>query len=186
MNVRSLRRFSAFAALTAFLVSIPAISYSADIYSMGGLVTGTPFDGKLASAGFFNRGLWAVNAPTQSSPESLFWTARSFRYVPDSGGDQWQSPEQTDRIRSGDCEDKALWLYAQLKQNGYDALLVVGRHRETDRKFHVWVVYTDHSSGSYIFDPSAQKRPWKVNEFSADFYRPIYAFDTDHRYHYDD
>ena len=152
------------------------------------LIRATPFDYKLSLAGFFN--LSVPNHPINTilpaeSIDSLFNKARSFRYAEDRTGDYWQSPEETDRKHSGDCEDKAVWLYAQLKYNGYsDVRLVIGKYRSFDRKYHVWVLCTDASGASYLLDPAAQKRVCAVGHFSPGFYQPVYSFDGQNRYLY--
>ena len=119
--------------------------------------------------------------------ESLFLKAKSIRYVPDKKGqDYWQTPLETEARWSGDCEDKAVWLYAQLKQNGFqDVRLVVGRFRNVSRDFHVWVTLSDSSNDFYVLDPTSQKRLWKSSEFPQGYYHPLYSFDGSNRYKHD-
>ncbi len=136
-------------------------------------VSGSPFQQRLASADF------QEIAPGQRSDslEHLFAMARSFRYVPDGKEDLWQSPFETDRRRSGDCEDKALWLYQKMKQNGFENVrLVIGRYRPMDDLLHVWVVYEDGSGNSFLLDPALQRRVWRESDFGSNFYRAFYAF----------
>ena len=120
---------------------------------------------------------WVDAAPVRSV-DSLFSVARSFRYVPDPPEyDQWQSADETAARKSGDCEDKALWLYRELKKNGYeDVHLVVGRFRPFDRTLHAWVFYTDDAGKNVILDPTTQRRPWHAEEFSKNYYLPLFSF----------
>ena len=99
------------------MTSWPLNSFGADVYGSGHLIQATPYDRKLATTGVFDSQAYPnESVPLQSSsPENLFWTAKSFRYVPDSNGDYWQTPQETEARHAGDCEDKAVWLYAQLK-----------------------------------------------------------------------
>ena len=136
----------------------------------------TPFDGRLEQAGFNESVRKVVNPST--SVESLFSIARSFRYVPDSPrDDNWQTAEETDARQSGDCEDKALWLYRELKRNGYENVqLVVGKYRPSDTAMHAWVFYTDETGKNIILDPTTQRKPWKAEDFSKNFYRPFFSY----------
>ena len=151
----------------------------------GSLVPATPYDGHMAQAGIFF--LPSIASGTESA-ESLFAKARTFRYQQDTRGeDYWQTPEETEAHWSGDCEDKAIWLFAQLKKNGFhDARLVIGRLNPSSRGFHVWVALMDKSGGSfYVLDPTAQKRIWRSTDFSDGSYRPLYSFDGSNRYRHD-
>ncbi len=166
-----------------FITSIFLVSGRAAANTSASPVQATPFDAKLASIGFFDPGFFESQSPSGDSAESLFWKARSFRYVSDGDTDYWQTPQETEARHTGDCEDKALWLFYELKQNGYsNALLVIGKYRQMDLKYHVWVTYTDDSGETIVLDPTIQKRPWTLGNFSGDFYLPLYSFDGHNRY----
>jgi len=52
------------------------------------------------------------------------WVEDNIRYANDSqvyGGDYWQLPRETIRIRSGDCEDCAVLMVSLYRAAGYDA-----------------------------------------------------------------
>lgn len=148
----------------------------------GYLIPATPFDNKIMSSGAFTP-LDAPIAVHNEASESLFEISRSFRYVSDEGKDYWQTPEETEAKGSGDCEDKSVWLYVQLRKNGYDsARLVIGRYRSIDRGFHVWVSLLNKNGDTLILDPSKQKRIWAVTDFSEKYYKPVYSFDGFNRY----
>jgi hypothetical protein len=150
---------------------------------MGGLpVQSTPYDHKMSEAG-----LLASHFPVYQteSAESLFMKARSIRYVPDNPRmDYWQSAGETESRWAGDCEDKAIWLYTQLKKNGYhNVRLVIGRYRSIGNGFHVWVTFgEEQNEGLYLLDPTAQKRLWKSVDFSEGFYKALFSFDGFTRY----
>lgn len=165
-------------------LACPAYSMASPQLS-GSVIPSTPFDAKLASTGLFEAS-FSGNSITHSKEiaYNLFFTARSFRYTSDLKGDQWQSPQITERRRSGDCEDKAVWLYAQLMQSGHgdNARLVIGKLRSHDPRLHVWVQLQTESGETLVLDPSSQKRIWKNTDFSSDMYLPYYSYDSTHRY----
>ena len=154
------------------------------LYYSGYLVRATPFDAKLNSVGFFNElSMLSPRAKSMQSAESLFLVAKSFRYVPHTPTDKWQTPQETASKGSGNCADKALWLYTQLRQSGYDHVrLVIGKYRSMDPVFHVWVTYMDISGNIYVLDPAIQRQPWKIENFPAELYKPIYSFGAGNRY----
>ena len=178
----------AIVALAALALSaLPLASGQAALDILGGyLIQATPFDHKMDSAGALSLHGFAPLLESVRSSDELFIQAHSIRYVPDGAVDYWQTPEETEQRWAGDCEDKAIWLYARLKQNGYfNARLVIGRYRPTDRSYHVWVSMPDGQNGVFILDPTAQKKIWKSLDFSEGFYRPSYSFDGINRYRHD-
>lgn len=159
---------------------------SVDFLSMGKLVQGTPFDYKVQSAGCFSlaQADYEGFRSGQQSIGDLFMTARSFRYASDKA-DVWQSAEETESRRAGDCEDKAIWLFARLIQNGYyNVRLVIGRYRSIDSQLHVWVICSDKSGNTCLLDPSIQKRVWYLTATDSGFYQALYAYDGQNRYRY--
>ncbi len=164
-------------------VSASSLMANGTLPMQGFLILTTPFDNKVMSSGAF----FPLDAPVSShsldTSDALFEISRSFRYVSDEGRDHWQTPEETEAKGSGDCEDKAVWLYVQLKKNNVDsARLVIGRYRSIDRGLHVWVTMTDKDGRVMILDPSKQKRSWALTDFSERYYNPIYSFDGSNRY----
>jgi hypothetical protein len=59
--------------------------------------------------------------------------------------DSWQHPCTFELVRSGDCEDYALWAWRQLVRAGYDAEFVVGmlHRRDGVTGRHAWVVFRE-------------------------------------------
>ena len=108
------------------------------------------------------------------SVENLFATAHAFRYAPDGRRDYWQSAEETQRRRSGDCEDKAVWLYTELRRSGYENVhLVIGRYTQVSPGLHVWLTLTDDSGSIWVLDPTIQRKPWKADAFPKSSYEPL-------------
>ncbi len=171
-------------ALAGVLFGNQPTSFAAEPGLQGQPILATPYDGRLMEAGAL---IDVIPAEGSRSSDQLFSQARSFRYKEDGrGNDHWQTPEETEQRWSGDCEDKAVWLYAQLKKNNHRGVrLVVGRKDRSSRSFHVWVAL-EASNGSYfILDPTAQKRIWNASDFSDGSYRPLYSFDGINRYRHD-
>lgn len=170
---------------TPLILLLVAFAIAGDIYPMGYLTAITPFDARVRKAGCFDM-IPAGSHPSQPrSIEEMFRVARSFRYVSDSGGDRWQAADETEARRAGDCEDKAVWLFAQLlKNNYYNVRLVIGKYRSIDKRFHVWVICSDRAGNTCLLDPTIQKRVWYLTATDAGFYKPFYAFDGQNRYRY--
>lgn len=163
-------------------IGTPALSASTN--PLNGIpIQGTPFDGKLVRVGFFDIYTDSPALTQRSGLEELFAIARAFRYSGDRRGDHWQTPQETAQKRSGDCEDKAVWLYARLKQNGIENVrLVIGKYKSMDRSFHVWVQVADPDGSIFILDPAAQKRIWRSGDFSGGFYNALYSYDGKNRF----
>ncbi len=92
----------------------------------------------------------------QTPGEAAEWLTQC-RYAsdPDLHGevDAWLHPATLELVRSGDCEDFALWGWRKLVDLQLEAHFVVGvRHRsDGTSQRHAWVVYrTD--AGEFLFD----------------------------------
>ena len=181
---KKLTKIAAMAAVFSF-VSLSVGQAAAD--SLGGSLTpATPYDQRLNVSGVLSMNAAPMPGSLHSSDE-LFFQARSIRYVTDKNGrDYWQTPQETQARWAGDCEDKALWLFAELKKNSHvNVRLVVGRYRSIDRNYHVWVTMADNEGHVWVLDPTAQKKIWRSTDFGAGFYRPLYSFDGINRYRHD-
>ncbi len=152
------------------------------------LVSETPFDQRLDNAGFFNESKINLDKPHKSKPRSaneLFMIARSYRYVSNPENIRWQSAEETSLKGSGNCADKAVWLYTELKKNGYNNVsLMIGKYHSFDSIFHAWVVYVDKSEQTWLLDSAMQIQPWKAGDLPESFYVPFYSFSGEIRYCY--
>jgi hypothetical protein len=96
--------------------------------------------------------------------------------------DHWQLPEETEDRGAGDCEDKAIWLYARLIREGVNRVrLVVGKYRVNQSAYHAWVaVYMGEKI--YILDPTINDGIWTVSQYPEEFYVPIYSFYKEDRW----
>ena len=181
---KKLLRIAAVMAVFSFLSQ--AAGQTAGDALGGSLIQATPYDRRISAAGVLSTETAAGPAGLRSSDE-LFSQARSMRYEADAKGqDYWQTPEETQARWAGDCEDKALWLFAHLKKNGHSNVrLVVGRYRSMDRNYHVWVTMADGQNNVWVLDPTAQKKIWKDSDFGKGYYKPLYSFDGINRYRHD-
>lgn len=96
--------------------------------------------------------------------------------------DHWQLPAETEERGAGDCEDKAIWLYARLIQDGMNNVrLVVGKYRINQSAYHAWVAaYLDEKI--YILDPTINNGIWAASQYPEEFYVPIYSFYKENRW----
>ena len=145
----------------------------------GCFIRSTPFYQKLLSAGVFDIPL---GRPADPQPvQLLFRMARSIHYASDrSRRDRWQSADETSRYFSGDCEDKAIWLYTQMRRNGRDdAALHIGKYTPSSRKFHMWVTLEDGSGRTLLLDPTIQRKPWDAEAFPKRNYKSMHVIKGD-------
>lgn len=83
----------------------------------------------------------------------LFDQAAAISYVCEDN-DNWQRPETTVSLGSGDCEDKALYLQYLLHINGYKSQVVFGvEDSQNSAKMHAWVE-TCYNGVNYVLDPT--------------------------------
>lgn len=94
---------------------------------------------------------------TTTSPHAVARWLQNCRYAsdPDLLGemDAWLHPLSLELVRSGDCEDFALWGWRKLVELRLDAHFVVGLRHHSDgaSKRHAWVIYRDGPE-HFLFD----------------------------------
>jgi len=114
------------------------------------------------------------------------WTRRAYRFGYEHIGDyEWKTPEEVERTFTGDCKDKALWLFSRLRASGAPALeLVIGKRRLSDTKFHAWVV-AFHDGRIYLLDPVSRGSVWETSDFEWDEYVPAFSYDGRQSFSYE-
>ncbi len=143
------------------------------------LIQSSPFYHRLLGAGVFDAVPGRVADPRPA--QLLFRVARGLRYSSDRAKtDKWQSADETTKNYGGDCEDKAIWLYTQLRRDGYrDVALHIGKYAPSSKKFHMWVSYVDEADRTILMDPTIQIKPWDVTKFSEKNYRSSHILTGD-------
>jgi Bacterial transglutaminase-like cysteine proteinase BTLCP len=96
--------------------------------------------------------------------------------------DFWQHPVTFERLRSGDCEDYALWAWRKLVELDYDADFVVGRvaDGEAPRAGHAWIVFR-RDGMEYLYEPVWKQLAEALQPLSAVManYTPEYGVGRD-------
>lgn len=83
------------------------------------------------------------------TPQAVARWLLGCRYAEDThlldAHDHWLHPATFELVRSGDCEDFALWAWRKLVESGHDAAFVVGVRTVpgAPRGRHAWVTYLD-------------------------------------------
>ena len=149
------------------------------LFSPSCLIQSSPFYQRLLSAGVFN--IEPIHVDSQQPVQLLFRIARGLRYNSDhSKTDKWQSADETTRNYGGDCEDKAIWLYTQMRRNGFhETALHIGKYAPSSKKFHMWVSYVDEAGRTILMDPTIQIKPWEVSRFSEKNYKSSHILTGD-------
>ncbi len=103
--------------------------------------------------------------------------ASNFEYKPDiRGKDIWQLPFETEKLGTGDCDDKAIWLYSKLIKEGIDNVrLVLGNYKTGKRSTHMWVDWYEDGQ-VFILDPTIDNGIRSSDKYWKDFYQPYYSF----------
>lgn len=102
-------------------------------------------------------------------------------YKSEGNKDHWQIPSVSKRLRTGDCEDFAIWVYAKMLENGMtNVRLVIGDHINTR---HAWLNWY-YKGEIYIIDPTISKDVLKVSDHPHGYYKPIYSFDLKYKWYH--
>ena len=128
----------------------------------------------------FERYLKAELRPLAGWEEVRDFLARC-RYARDEGRgrrDVWLHPEDFEKERAGDCEDHALWAWAQLARLGWDARFTVGIF---DGGGHAWVQVLQ--GGRVRILEATEKRPEKILFDAGGAYEPVWSVDATPRFY---
>ena len=133
-----------------------------------------------ASRDYNYRGIPTTVTPYDSKyrrVEEYLKTAYNFQYKSEKrGSDYWQLPDETEALKTGDCEDKAIWLYSKLLDDGLpNVRLVIGKENKDSEEFHAWVAW-DRGGKIYILDPTADSHIWRLDQYPQGYYLPYYSF----------
>ncbi len=85
-------------------------------------------------------------------------------------------PAVTEKNRSGDCKDKALWLLSRI--NDDSARFVIGRASNRSTISHAWVMWKNDGRW-WVLDCTNNSRPLPADKLGSDKYIPLYSYGTD-------
>lgn len=154
-------------AIFAFIAS----SLTASAIDLGNASAGTPYErymtpvkSTLASLG--------KETPTMDKVNALMKQGRSFRYHMD---DPYLPavPEVTEKTRTGDCKDKALWLCDKL--NDSSVRFVIGKTHRNAKISHAWVLWKNEGR-FWILDCTLNRAPIAADTLSQDRYVPLFSY----------
>lgn len=95
--------------------------------------------------------------------DECFGKVKAIQPIPDYR-DYWQTPRETEKWKTGDCEDKAFYLNKMLKEKGIESRVVFGlQHEWILRPWHVWVEYKLDGE-TFILDPINQNINVRINK----------------------
>jgi len=121
------------------------------------------------------------------------FVSKTVKYRISQGLDPWQFPDETMKLRSGDCEDRALLIASLFLASGissFNVRVALGRFRawfgNTHEDFdHVWVMYKDEAGKWQVIEPAAHAivsgKPRKQKEMPETAeYIPFFIFNDVH------
>jgi hypothetical protein len=165
---------------------VSCVTYTPGHYNHTGYSTlSTPYDSKYQNVQYSPNYYEPTGISTPVIPydkkyqkvHEYLETASRFEYKADvQGADYWQSPSETERLGTGDCDDKAIWLYSKLIKEGIDNIrLVLGNYKSGDISVHMWVNW--YQDGQvFILDPTIDNGIRSSFEYWTDYYQPFYSF----------
>lgn len=179
LNFESHASLSFFVAIFFFLFSGTAFSLTLEKQ----VVLQTPYDAYLGPFRAVTQAPAGNNKFTIDAMEK--WTREAHRIRYERAGEyEWKSPEEVERTATGDCKDKALWLYSKLRAAGATALeLVIGKQNLSDAEFHAWVIAV-FEGRSYLLDPASRGSVWEMSDFEWNEYVPFYSYDARNAFAY--
>jgi predicted transglutaminase-like cysteine proteinase len=181
-----------------FLVFFPSPSRGGTSTYEGALAFRTPYDSKYRKVETYlttlrgdPAGLGSPSfAVQQSRIQRYLNLAQAFTFQVedflDSGvqEDYWQLPLETERLRSGDCEDLAIWLYCQLLDEGFHTIrLTLGLAGNGNKTMHAWVTWFERGK-IYVLDPSRREGIYFSSGDGCITYQPRYSYYFDRKWHH--
>lgn len=90
-----------------------------------------------------------------------------------------QTPEETESLKAGDCEAKALWLASKL--NDRNVCFVVGKARLESHMSHAWLIWNG-PAGWMILDATLYSSPLVPARLSPKEFIPTYSYAPSGKY----
>lgn len=104
--------------------------------------------------------------------------AKQIKYLAEPRGeDYWQTPEETENLKTGDCEDFAIYLNNLWKKEGLQGRLILGIPRRRSDKRHAWNEI-DWRNETYLVDAISsvfiRKKDKSINYYLETDFAPYY------------
>jgi hypothetical protein len=96
------------------------------------------------------------------------------RYVSDKGGDYWQTPSETQKLKTGDCEDMAILSYFTDGYNPRDAVMFGANRKGV---FHA-ARLTLGGTSSFVYDYTLVGNVFLLADYLKNF-KPTYFINID-------
>jgi hypothetical protein len=100
------------------------------------------------------------------------------RYVSDKGGDYWQTPQETQKLKTGDCEDMAIYEYF-CRDDRPETAVMFGINRKG--VFHSAFIARTPYGGLYVQDNTMVKGFYLGADYLKTF-KPTYLISQDKMY----
>jgi hypothetical protein len=95
---------------------------------------------------------------------------------------EWQTPSEVMSTKTGDCKGKAMTMYQAMQLIGAtNVRFVIGKHHAGDWFTHAWVQW-DTANGSFVLDPTFNRRVVRAEVQNPTKYIPLYAYEGMLRY----
>jgi len=103
-----------------------------------------------------------MSTNTELLEDTLYECKQKFKYMPEPLGlDYWQTPEETEKNKVGDCEDLAVWVISKAYPNLNSGDLYMVWGTDLNGQGHCWIEY-ENEEGRFWLDPVLQKGPVKM------------------------
>jgi len=93
----------------------------------------------------------------------------------------WMHPEDFERRRAGDCEDRALWAWIQFARLGLDSRFVAGMHEGGG---HAWVALFGEGETLLCETTSRDEGGFLAPAGSRPEYEPVWSVDREARFYW--
>lgn len=156
------------------VLGLASLISSAQAIDLGFKAGGTPYDRYMSPV----RNVLSSVAGEEDSLRKvtqLMRIGRGFRYSftrPYTA----MPPSITEKTRTGDCKDKALWLISRM--NDSSARFVIGKATSRSRISHAWVMW-ENEGRWWVLDCTNNSKPIPADRLGRNRYIPLYSYGKD-------
>ena len=103
----------------------------------------------------------------------LYECGQKFKYMPEPLGlDYWQTPIETEKLKTGDCEDLSVWVIDRAYSSIVGGSLYIVWGTDMSGQGHSWIEYEDDNGERYWLDAVLRKGPISIEKWK---YKPWMA-----------